>query len=73
MLLITFIKQMPCRYFSLQASEPLGMADDVRLEVENRICDEQGPRVDSYSVPQQIAYDIMNQVECPHIHVVLYY
>lgn len=51
-----------CRYFSLQAPQHLGMGDSVRLDVENKICDEHGPRVDSFAAPQQIAYDIMNEV-----------
>ena len=38
------------------------MGDTVRLDVENRICDEHGPRVDSFAIPQQLAYDIMNEV-----------
>lgn len=50
------------RYFSLQASEQLGLGDSVRLDVENKICDEHGPRMDSFAVPQKKAYDIMNKV-----------
>ncbi len=50
------------RYFSLQASEPLDMEDTVRLDIENKICDENGPRADSFTVAQQSAYNIMNQV-----------
>lgn len=50
------------RYFSLQASEQLGLGDSVRLDVENKICDEHGPRMDSFAVPQKKAYEIMNKV-----------
>lgn len=53
---------LSCRYFSLQASEPLQMEDSVRLDVENRICDEQGPRADSYLRPQLVAFHTMNEV-----------
>ena len=38
------------------------MGYSVRLDVENRICDEKGPRVDSFAMPQQIAFDTMNKV-----------
>ena len=50
------------RYFSLQASEQLGLGDSVRLDVENKICDEHGPCMDSFAVPQKMAYEIMNKV-----------
>lgn len=51
-----------CRYFSLQAAEPLNMEDSVRIDVENRICDEHGPRADSYLRPQLVAFHTMNEV-----------
>lgn len=38
----------------------------MRFDVENKICDEHGPRVDSFAMPQQIAYDIMNEVSTKH-------
>ena len=50
-----------CRYFSLQATQPLGMGDGVRVEIESRICDERGPRPDSYLPAQLLAYDTMNE------------
>ena len=50
-----------CRYFSLQATQPLGMGDGVRIEIETRICNERGPRQDSYLPAQLIAYDTMNE------------
>ena len=58
-----------CRYFSLQASEPLGMGDGVRVEVESRICDDRGPRADSYLPPQLIAYDIMTEARITHTDI----
>ena len=58
------------RYFSLQASEQLGLGDSVRLDVENKICDEHGPCMDSFAVPQKMAYDIMNKVYNP-LHTLL--
>lgn len=50
------------RYFSLQATSPLYFGDSVRLDIENKICDESGPRVDSYGTAQKLAYDKMNEV-----------
>ena len=47
------------RYFSLQATEPLGMEDKVRVEIELGICDEQGPQADSFVAAQHIAYNKM--------------
>ena len=40
------------------------MGDPIRIDVEIKICSEEGPRVDSFAVPQQKVYEIMNQV-CP--------
>ena len=34
----------------------------MRANVENNICDQQGPRADSFRLPQQIAYDKMDEV-----------
>jgi len=38
------------------------MEDSVRLDVENRICDEHGPRADSFLRPQLVAFHTMNEV-----------
>jgi A-kinase anchor protein 10 len=54
------------RYFSLQATEPLDMGDEVRVDIESKICDENGPRADSYVAAQLIAYDTMNEKYYPH-------
>ena len=32
------------------------------MDIENKICDEHGPRVDSYDTAQMQAYDRMNEV-----------
>ena len=50
------------RYFSLQASSPLHFGDTTRMDIENKICDEHGPRADSYDTAQKQAYDRMNEV-----------
>ena len=49
------------RYFSLQATEPLGLGDAVRMEVESRICDERGVQPDCFVAAQCVAYDRMNE------------
>ena len=55
------------RYFSLQASCPLYFDDTTRVDIENKICDESGPRVDSYDTAQKQAYDRMNEVSLHHL------
>ena len=57
-----------CRYFSLQAKEPLSMGDKVRVDIELGICSERGPQVDSFVAAQHIAYDKM--VEARNIYYV---
>lgn len=47
------------------------MEDSVRLDVENRICDEHGPRPDSYLRPQLVAFHTMNEVKCRSLSIVL--
>ncbi|KAL5477283.1 hypothetical protein EMCRGX_G024056 [Ephydatia muelleri] len=54
------------RYFSLLATEPLRMGDVVRADVENKICDQLGPKADSFRLPQQIAYDKMDESYFPN-------
>ena len=51
-----------CRYFSLQASHPLGFPDSVRFEVENNICQETGPRPDSFTAAKLIVLKTLNCV-----------
>ena len=55
------------RYFSLQATEQLGMGDEARVEIEMRICEERGPRADSYLPTQLQAYDTMNEARNNHV------
>lgn len=50
------------RYFSLQASSPLHFGDTTRMDIENKICDENGPRADSYDTAQKQAFDRMSEV-----------
>ncbi|KAK2181367.1 hypothetical protein NP493_401g01005 [Ridgeia piscesae] len=50
------------KYFSLQASHPLGFPDSVRFEVENNICQETGPRPDSFTAAKLIVLKTLNCV-----------
>ncbi|KAL8574249.1 hypothetical protein ACOMHN_065792 [Nucella lapillus] len=42
------------RFFSLQATTPLGFEDKIRFEVEGNICREGGPLPDCFSTPRDI-------------------
>jgi len=42
------------KYISMQATNPLGFDDKIRLEVENNICQETGPGVHCFSRPLEI-------------------
>uniref|UniRef100_UPI00358F05CC A-kinase anchor protein 10, mitochondrial-like isoform X2 n=1 Tax=Myxine glutinosa TaxID=7769 RepID=UPI00358F05CC len=53
------------KYFSLQATCPLGFGDAVRLEVESNICREGGPLPDCFSTPLRQAYTTMEMVYLP--------
>ncbi|KAK3587151.1 hypothetical protein CHS0354_006793 [Potamilus streckersoni] len=48
------------KYFSLQASQPLGFPDSVRFEVESNICQESGPLPDCFSKPRDI---VLREIE----------
>merc|ERR1719219_49173 len=42
------------KYFSMQASSPLGFSDPVRLEIENNICSEEGPDQTCFDLPRDL-------------------
>lgn len=44
------------KYFSLQATSPVGFSTAVRLKVEGDICREEGPLYDCFDLPYQIVY-----------------
>ena len=50
------------RYFSLQASEPLGFSDKVRTHVELNICREAGPLPDCFVIPKAIVLETIETV-----------
>lgn len=42
------------KYFSLQATDPIGFSDDVRFLVEENICKDEGPAADCFHKPFRI-------------------
>uniref|UniRef100_UPI00398E9E26 A-kinase anchor protein 10, mitochondrial isoform X2 n=2 Tax=Pristiophorus japonicus TaxID=55135 RepID=UPI00398E9E26 len=53
------------KYFSLQATRPLGFDDSVRLEIESNICREGGPLPDCFTTPLRQAWTTMEKVYLP--------
>ncbi|XP_048769790.2 A-kinase anchor protein 10, mitochondrial-like [Ostrea edulis] len=53
------------KYFSLQASDPLGFDDKTRFEVEGNICREEGPLPDCFAKTQHIVYRTMEKTYFP--------
>ncbi|XP_064460446.1 A-kinase anchor protein 10, mitochondrial-like isoform X2 [Ornithodoros turicata] len=52
------------KYFSLQATSPLGFSDAIRLEVEQNICREEGPLPNCFEKPVMI---LMQHMEKNHL------
>ncbi|XP_016408450.1 A-kinase anchor protein 10, mitochondrial-like [Sinocyclocheilus rhinocerous] len=53
------------KYFSLQATNPLGFGDSVRMEIESNICREGGPLPDCFNTPIRQAWTTMEKVYMP--------
>ncbi|XP_051538401.1 A-kinase anchor protein 10, mitochondrial-like isoform X1 [Myxocyprinus asiaticus] len=53
------------KYFSLQATNPLGFGDTVRMEIESNICREGGPLPDCFNTPLRQAWTTMEKVYMP--------
>ncbi|KAM9440896.1 A-kinase anchor protein 10, mitochondrial isoform 3-T3 [Clarias gariepinus] len=53
------------KYFSLQATNPLGFGDSVRMEIESNICREGGPLPDCFTTPLRQAWTTMERVYLP--------
>uniref|UniRef100_A0A3B4AYS6 RGS domain-containing protein n=1 Tax=Periophthalmus magnuspinnatus TaxID=409849 RepID=A0A3B4AYS6_9GOBI len=49
------------KYFSLQATNPLGFDDSVRMEIESNICREGGPLPDCFTTPLRQAWTTMEK------------
>ncbi|XP_041864891.1 A-kinase anchor protein 10, mitochondrial isoform X3 [Melanotaenia boesemani] len=53
------------KYFSLQATNPLGFGDSVRMEIESNICREGGPLPECFTTPLRQAWTTMEKVYMP--------
>ncbi|XP_011878257.1 PREDICTED: A-kinase anchor protein 10, mitochondrial [Vollenhovia emeryi] len=55
------------KYFSLQATTPLGFSDKIRFHVEQNICreDKSGPQPDCFDKPSKIVYNFLNKHYLP--------
>ncbi|XP_071994533.1 A-kinase anchor protein 10, mitochondrial [Engystomops pustulosus] len=53
------------KYFSLQATHPLGFDDSVRMEIESNICREGGPLPNCFTTPLRQAWTTMEKVFLP--------
>ncbi|XP_067937300.1 A-kinase anchor protein 10, mitochondrial-like isoform X2 [Watersipora subatra] len=49
------------KYFSLQASDPLGFSDKIRMHVELNICREEGPLPDCFLIPKIIILETIEK------------
>ena len=50
------------RYFSMQASVPLGVDDISRIEIENSICREGGPLPECFTYPMEHVLCLLEEV-----------
>nr|CAD7572781.1 unnamed protein product [Timema californicum] len=50
------------KFFSLQATSPLGFNDRVRIEMEHNICREEGPLPDCFQKPVKIVTKVLEKV-----------
>lgn len=50
------------RYFSMQASVPLGVDDVTRIEIENSICREGGPLPECFTYPMEHVLCLLEEV-----------
>ncbi|XP_054749210.2 A-kinase anchor protein 10, mitochondrial-like [Lytechinus pictus] len=53
------------KYFSLQATSPLGFDDKIRFEVESNICREGGPLATCFSTPMRQTYTTLETMHFP--------
>ena len=58
-----------CRYFSLQAADPMGFPDSVRYEVEGNICREEGPLPDCFAKPRAIILQTIEKVSKGNLYL----
>ena len=50
------------RYFSMQASNSLGVSDETRIRIENKICREGGPLPECFEEPMENVLTLLEEV-----------
>ncbi|CAB4038255.1 A-kinase anchor 10, mitochondrial, partial [Paramuricea clavata] len=53
------------KYFSMQASNSLGVSDETRIRIENKICREGGPLPDCFEEPMENVLTLLEEVYFP--------
>lgn len=61
------------KYFSLQATNPVGFPTDVRLKIESDICREGGPLPTCFDLPYQIVFKTLTQYVKTFLESELYF
>lgn len=61
------------KYFSLQATSPVGFATDVRLLIESEICREGGPLATCFDLPYKIVFKTLSKYVKTFLDSELYY
>ncbi|VVC99255.1 unnamed protein product [Leptidea sinapis] len=61
------------KYFSLQASSPIGFPTEIRLQVESDICREEGPVFTCFDIPYIIIYKTLSNYVKTFLESDLYY
>lgn len=61
------------KYFSLQATNPLGFPTDIRLKIESDICREEGPLPTCFDLPYQIVFKTLTQYVKTFLESELYF
>ncbi|CAB3242301.1 unnamed protein product [Arctia plantaginis] len=61
------------KYFSLQATNPVGFPTDIRLKIESDICREEGPLPTCFDLPYQIVFKTLTQYVKTFLESELYF
>lgn len=61
------------KYFSLQATNPVGFPTDIRLKIESEICREDGPLTSCFDLPYIIVFKTLTQYVKTFLESELYY
>ncbi|KAM3963111.1 A-kinase anchoring protein pkaap [Aphomia sociella] len=61
------------KYFSLQATSPVGFPTDIRLKIESNICREGGPLPTCFDLPYQIVFQTLTKHVKTFLESELYY